>query len=77
MPKNTSIELGDEIAGFISSQVKSGRYNSASEVIRAGLRLLQDEETRMQSLRLALKEGEKSGDPLSFDMDAFIASQQD
>ncbi len=54
MPRNTSVELGDEITGFIDGQVKAGRYGSASEVIRAGLRLLQDEETKMAALRSAL-----------------------
>jgi len=46
MAKNTSVELGDEIAEFVSVQVNAGRYGSASEVVRAGLRLLQNEETK-------------------------------
>jgi len=72
MAKNTSVELGDEIAGFVSEQVDAGRYGSASEVIRAGLRLLQDQETKMAALRFALIEGEKSGKAVSFDIDRFI-----
>jgi antitoxin ParD1/3/4 len=76
MAKNTSVELGDEIAGFVSGQVKSGRYGSASEVIRAGIRLLQNEETRMAALRAALMEGEQSGSPGPFDIDGFIASKK-
>ena len=76
MGKNTSVELGDEIAGFIDVQVKTGRYNSASEVIRAGLRLLQDEETKMAALRSALIEGENSGQPTSFDLGEFISAQK-
>ncbi len=76
MPKNTSVELGDEIAGFIEGQVKAGRYGSASEVIRAGLRLLQDEETRLAALRAALIAGEQSGAPQPFDIDDFIASRK-
>jgi antitoxin ParD1/3/4 len=76
MAKNTSVELGDEIAGFVSEQVDAGRYGSASEVIRAGLRLLQDQETKMAALRCALIEGEKSGKAVSFDIDRFISDQK-
>ena len=76
MAKNTSVELGDEIAGFVSGQVEAGRYGSASEVIRAGLRLLQEEETKLAALRAALAEGERSGDPVSFDVERFIAAQK-
>ena len=72
MSKNTSVELGEEIAGFVTGQVRSGRYGSASEVIRAGIRLLQDQETKMAALRAALKEGEDSGAPVAFDVDQFI-----
>lgn len=76
MAKNTSVELGDEIAGFIDVQVKAGRYGSAGEVIRAGLRLLQNEETKVAALRSALIEGENSGKPVSFDIDQFISAQK-
>jgi len=76
MSRNTSVELGDEIAGFVSGQVQSGRYRSASEVIRAGIRLLQDQETKMAALRAALKEGEESGAPLAFDIDQFIEARK-
>ena len=76
MSKNTSVELGEEIAGFVSNQVQSGRYGSASEVIRAGIRLLQDQETKMAALRVALKEGEDSGEPVAFDVDQFIEDRK-
>jgi antitoxin ParD1/3/4 len=76
MAKNTSVELGDDIAGFISKQVDAGRYGSASEVIRAGLRLLQDQETKMAALRSALIGGENSGKAVSFDIDRFINDQK-
>ena len=72
MAKSTSVELGAEINGFVSNQVQSGRYGSASEVIRAGLRLLQDEETKMAALRSALIEGENSGPAQPFDVNDFI-----
>jgi antitoxin ParD1/3/4 len=76
MAKNTSVELGTEIAGFVAGQVRAGRYGSASEVIRAGLRLLQNEETKMATLRAALIAGEESGDSAPFDVDSFIASRK-
>ena len=76
MGKNTSVELGDEITGFVSGQVQSGRYGSASEVIRAGVRLLQDRETKMAALREALKEGENSGAAVDFDIDQFIKARK-
>jgi antitoxin ParD1/3/4 len=62
MAKNTSILLGDHFEQFISQQIKIGRYGSASEVIRAGLRLLEEHEQRIGTLRQALVDGEKSGD---------------
>jgi antitoxin ParD1/3/4 len=61
MSKNTSISLGDHFESFISKNVGSGRYHSASEVIRAGLRLLELEERKVEALKSALELGEKSG----------------
>ena len=75
MPVNTSVSLDDHFVGFIASQVGSGRYRSASEVIRAGLRLLEDQETEMSALREALTSGEASGQAESLDFDAFIAAK--
>ena len=76
MSRNTSVELDDEIAGFIDKQVNAGRYGSASEVIRAGIRLLQDQETKMAALRSAVGEGEQSGSAIPFDVDSFINSRK-
>jgi antitoxin ParD1/3/4 len=61
MSKNTSISLGEHFEIFISKNVGSGRYHSASEVIRAGLRLLEQEEKKVEAIRSALEIGEKSG----------------
>jgi len=61
MAKNTSISLGPHFDEFIAERVSDGRYGSASEVVRAGLRLLENTETRLGALRAMLAEGEKSG----------------
>ena len=61
MAKNTSITLGTHFDEFITDQVESGRYGSVSEVVRAGLRLLENSETKIETLRLMLEEGEQSG----------------
>ena len=61
MPKNTSMTLGDHFDSFIAQQIAEGRYASASEVIRAGLRMLEDNEQKIATLRRLLEEGEKSG----------------
>lgn len=72
MPKNTSITLGDHFTGFIDRQLAEGRYGSASEVVRAALRLLEEHEARLEALRSALLEGERSGPSEPFNFDAFI-----
>ena len=72
MPRNTSVTLGDHFMGFIDRQVAAGRYGSASEVVRAGLRLLEEREAKLEALRAALIEGEESGEPQPFDSDAFL-----
>jgi antitoxin ParD1/3/4 len=61
MARNTSVSLGDHFEQFIAGQVDSGRYGSASEVVRAGLRLLETTESRLEVLRNALIAGERSG----------------
>lgn len=67
MSKNTSILLGNHFEKFISSEVLSGKYNSASEVIRTALRLLEKEETKKKDINKALIQGEKSGFEKNFD----------
>ena len=61
MGKNTSISLGDHFEEFIQRELSTGRYSSASEVVRTALRLLEDEKQKMKLLRHALEEGEESG----------------
>jgi len=74
--KNTSFSLGDHFSDFIETQVAKGRYGNASDVVRAGLRLLEDQEAKLAVLRAALIEGEASGASSPFDLDAFIASKR-
>jgi antitoxin ParD1/3/4 len=69
MAKNTSIKLGDHFDGFINAQLQHGRYGSASEVIRQGLRLLEEHEQKVEALRQAIIEGEESGNDGILDMD--------
>lgn len=71
MAKNTSILLGDYFDDFISSQIKSGKYSSASEVVRAALRMFEHEETKKNELIKELKKGEKSGFSVCFDRESF------
>ena len=61
MGRNTSVSLGDYFEGFVESRITEGRYKNASEVIRAGLRLLEEEENRITVLKNAIQEGISSG----------------
>jgi antitoxin ParD1/3/4 len=67
MGKNTSISLGWHFEQFVEDNIASGRYNNASEVIRAGLRLLEEEEARIKALKHAIQEGIDSGIATDFD----------
>lgn len=73
MAKNTSILIGDHFNNFISEQVKTGKFSSASDVVRAALRLFEQNETRKDRLIKALEEGENSGFVENFDRDEFLA----
>ena len=71
MAKNTSISLGEHFDEFIAGQVSSGRYGSASEVVRAGLRLLENNTAKTEVLRRLLIEGEQSG-TADYTLEGFI-----
>ncbi|HNR07119.1 MAG TPA: type II toxin-antitoxin system ParD family antitoxin [Saprospiraceae bacterium] len=72
MARNTSILLGDHFEEFISSEIASGKYSSASEVVRTALRLLEQEEEKRKMLVQALEQGEKSGFIKNFDPKAHL-----
>ena len=67
MSKNTSISLGNHFNSFVQNRISVGRYKNASEVIRAGLRLLEEEESKIVALRQAIQEGIESGIANDFD----------
>jgi len=73
MPRNTSVTIGNHFEDFIAEQLKEGRYGSASEIVRAGLRLLEEQESRIRQLRAALIEGEESGF-VEYSLQEFMAS---
>lgn len=72
MAKNTSVLLGDHFEKFISDKVSSGKYNSASEVVRTALRILESEEEKKAALLTALINGEKSKRIENFDPKAHL-----
>jgi antitoxin ParD1/3/4 len=74
MGRNTSISLGNHFENFIESTVSKGRFSNASEVVRAGLRLLEEEENRIAALRNAIQEGIDSGRAENFDPEKHLAS---
>ncbi len=80
MNKNTSISLGNHFDIFIQGSVSKGRYKNASEVIRAGLRLLEEEESKIAALKNAIQEGIESGIAYDFDpkknLESLKAKQQ-
>jgi antitoxin ParD1/3/4 len=76
MGRVTSFSLGEHFAKFVEAQVSEGRYDNASDVMRAALRLLEEREARLNALRAALIEGEDSGPSTPFDFEAFIARKR-
>lgn len=77
MPRNTSVTLGEHFDRFVLEKIKEGRFQSVSEVIRAGLRKLEEDEAKLQALRLKLQAGEDSPVVESFDGNSFIATMHE
>lgn len=74
MGRNTSISLGDYFEDFVEAKITEGRYKNVSEVIRAGLRLLEEEEDKVQILKKAIQEGMDSGIATDFDPQKHLQS---
>lgn len=72
MNRNTSISIGDYFDDFIQSRISSGRYKNVSEVVRAGLRLLEEEENKIIALRTAIQEGIESGIAYDFNPESHL-----
>jgi antitoxin ParD1/3/4 len=68
--------IGDHFMNFVESQVKEGRYSNASEVLRAALRLLEEQQAKRAALVAALIDGEESGPSTPFDFEGFIAQKR-
>jgi len=76
MSKNTSIALGDHFQEFVRELVSKGRFGTTSEVIRAGLRLLEEQDAKLAALQKAIQEGINSGPAEPFDFDEFTSSKE-
>jgi antitoxin ParD1/3/4 len=74
MGRNTSVSLGDYFENFVENRISEGRFKNASEVIRAGLRLLESEENKIIILKNAIKEGIESGIAENFDAKKHLES---
>ncbi len=72
MGKNTPVSLGEHFEDFVEYRIKEGRYKNSSEVIRAGLRLLEAEEQQFYALKSAIQEGMDSGIAVDFEPNSFL-----
>lgn len=75
--RNTSVSLGEHFAEFVEQQVADGRFGNVSEVVRAGLRLLEERETQHAALRAAVQEGIESSEPRKLVLNEFLARKRD
>ena len=72
MSRNTSVTLGEHFEEFVNSSISTGRYQTVSEVVRAGLRKLEDDERKLDALRSKLAHGERSPKVKNFSSDKFL-----
>ena len=76
MNRNTSISIGDYFDDFIQGRISAGRYKNASEVVRAGLRLLEEEENKFIALRAAIQQGIESGIAADFNPELHLEKKK-
>jgi antitoxin ParD1/3/4 len=74
MPRNTSVTLGEHFDQFVVEKINEGRFQSVSEVVRAGLRKLEEDEAKLLALRRKLQAGENSPLVENFDAEDFLAA---
>ncbi|WJH39158.1 type II toxin-antitoxin system ParD family antitoxin [Aliirhizobium terrae] len=77
MNKPVQVTIGEPLASFVDNEVESGRFASPDEVVAAGLRLLEEEQQKLEKLRELLIEGENSGEPRHVDRDEFLARMRE
>jgi len=75
MARTMTVDTGEDLRNFVQSLVESGNYKTNSEVVRDGLRLLQEKQaaSKLETLRRLIDEGENSGDPVDWDVEDFLA----
>ncbi|MGV8937496.1 MAG: type II toxin-antitoxin system ParD family antitoxin [Allorhizobium sp.] len=76
MVKVTSVIIDEELSAFIGAQIDQGNFQTASEAVEAGLRLLQTHDAEIEAIRAAIIEGEESGEAREFDFDAFLKEKR-
>ena len=78
MARTMTVDTGEDLRDFVESLVASGSYKTNSEVIRDGLRLLQEKQasSKLETLRRLIDEGENSGDPVDWNLDEFLAKMK-
>jgi antitoxin ParD1/3/4 len=72
MARNTSVILGKHFDRYVEQEIALGRFQSVSEVVRAGLRKLEEDETKLKALRSKLEAAEKTAIVKNFDADTFL-----
>ncbi len=75
MARTMTVDTGEDLRGFVESLVESGNYKTNSEVIRDGLRLLQEKQaaSKLETLRQLIDDGENSGEPTDWNVEDFLA----